>query len=72
VCDATSKPLNVIARPKLSLRDIDGHVSQRLSVGGGLTGRASAAMAAAAERMRDDGDFSGLAVSLPIVEWLGR
>jgi 2-methylisocitrate lyase-like PEP mutase family enzyme len=72
VCEATSKPLNVLARPKLSLRDIADAGAQRVSVGGGLTWVAVAGMVAVAERMRDDGDFSGLAVSLPIVEWLGR
>jgi hypothetical protein len=43
-----------------------------VSVGGSLTWVAVAAMAAAAERMRDDGDFSALAVSIPVEEWLTR
>ena len=33
---------------------------------------AVAAMAAAAEQMRDRGDFSALAVSVPLEDWLGR
>jgi hypothetical protein len=43
---------------------------QRVSVGGALTWVAIRAMAAAAERMRDDGDFSVLTGPGPIKEWL--
>jgi 2-methylisocitrate lyase-like PEP mutase family enzyme len=76
VCEATSKPLNVLARPTLSLRDIADAGAQRVSVGGSLAWVAVAAMAAAAEQMRDHGDFSALRVaalrvSAPIEEWLG-
>jgi 2-methylisocitrate lyase-like PEP mutase family enzyme len=72
VCEATAKPVNVLARPKLSLREIADAGARRVSVGGSLTWVAVAAMAAAAERMRDDGDFSALAVSIPVEEWLTR
>jgi 2-methylisocitrate lyase-like PEP mutase family enzyme len=71
VCEAISRPLNVLARPNLSLREIADAGARRVSVGGSLTWVAVAAMAAAAEQMRDRGDFSGLAVSVPIKDWLG-
>jgi hypothetical protein len=45
--------------------------AQRVSVGGALTWVAVAAMAGAAERIRDGGDFSALAVSVDLAEWLG-
>jgi len=61
VCDATSKPVNVLARPNLTMREIVAAGAQRVSVGGALTWAAVAAMVTAAERMRDDGDFSSLA-----------
>jgi 2-methylisocitrate lyase-like PEP mutase family enzyme len=72
VCEATTRPVNVLARPNLSLREIADAGAGRVSVGGSLTWVAVAAMAAAAERMRDDGDFSALAVSIPLEEWLTR
>jgi 2-methylisocitrate lyase-like PEP mutase family enzyme len=71
VCDATSKPVNVLARPGLSMRAIADAGGRRVSVGGALTWVAVRAMAAAAEEMRDDGDFSALAGSLPLEAWLG-
>jgi 2-methylisocitrate lyase-like PEP mutase family enzyme len=45
--------------------------ARRVSVGGALTWVAVGAMAAAAEKMRDDGDFSSLDVPVRIKEWLG-
>jgi 2-methylisocitrate lyase-like PEP mutase family enzyme len=70
VCDAVSKPVNVLARPDLSLREIVAAGGRRVSVGGALTWTAVAAMAAAAERMRA-GDFSSLGAPVPIEDWLG-
>jgi 2-methylisocitrate lyase-like PEP mutase family enzyme len=70
VCEATSKPLNVLARPNLSMRDIAGAGARRVSVGGALTWVAVAAVVDAAERMRDDGDFSALDVTLRLYDWL--
>jgi 2-methylisocitrate lyase-like PEP mutase family enzyme len=60
VCDAVSRPVNVLARADLSMREIAGAGAQRVSVGGALTWAAVGAMADAAEQMRDRGDFSGL------------
>ena len=71
VCDAVSKPVNVLARPDLSMREIVAAGARRVSVGGALTWTAVAAMAAAAGRMRDDGDFSALDVPVRITDWLG-
>jgi 2-methylisocitrate lyase-like PEP mutase family enzyme len=72
VCGAVSRPVNVLARPGLSLADIAGAGAQRVSVGGGLTWVAVGALADAAQRMRDDGDFSWLGSKLPLAEWLSR
>ncbi|MGH3035654.1 MAG: isocitrate lyase/PEP mutase family protein [Gaiellaceae bacterium] len=71
VCHAVSKPVNVLARPNLSLPAIAAAGARRVSVGGALTWTAVAAMVAAAERMRDDGDFSSLGVPVRLAEWLG-
>ena len=71
VCEAVSKPVNVLAHAGLSLAEIVEAGAQRISVGGGLTWVAVGAMAAAAEQMRDRGDFSALAVPVRIADWLG-
>ncbi|MDQ3986235.1 MAG: isocitrate lyase/phosphoenolpyruvate mutase family protein [Actinomycetota bacterium] len=71
VCEATTKPVNVLARPGLSLRQIVDAGARRVSVGGALTWVAVGAMAAAVQRMRDDGDFSLLDVRVQIEDWLG-
>ena len=72
VCDATSKPVNVLARPGLSMSEMRAAGARRVSVGGGLTWVALAAMASAAEEMRDRGDFSALDAPVRLEEWLGR
>ena len=48
VRDATSKPLNVLAQPRLSLAEIAAAGGQRISVGGMLTWVAAGAMVDAA------------------------
>src|SRR3954451_12438824 len=72
VCDAVAKPVNVLARPDLSFADITSAGAQRVSVGGALTWVAVSATVAAAERIRDDGDFSGLAARVDPEKWLGE
>ena len=57
---AVSKPLNVLAHHGLTLREAFDAGAQRVSVGGGLAFAAVEAFVAAAERIRDDGDFSRL------------
>ena len=69
VCRAVSKPVNVLAVPELSFAEVVGAGAQRVSVGGALTWVALAAMADAAETIREDGDFSALAARLPLNDW---
>ena len=69
VCDAVSKPVNVLALGGLSLTEIAAAGARRVSVGGSLSRVAVKAMADAAEAMRDAGDFSALAASVPLGEW---
>jgi 2-methylisocitrate lyase-like PEP mutase family enzyme len=71
VCEATSKPVNVLAHAGLSMSEIVAAGGRRISVGGALTWVAVAAMADAAREMRDRGDFSSLAVRVQLDEWLG-
>ena len=71
VCEAVSKPVNVLARPGLSMSEIVEAGGQRVSVGGGLAFVGVAAMVEAAEQIRDTGDFSSLGVRLRLTEWLG-
>ena len=72
VCDAVSKPVNVIAfgRQNLTFSEIAEAGAQRVSVGGGLTWTAVNAAIEAAERILDEGDFSGLATPGRVKEWL--
>ena len=69
VCESVSKPVNVLARPDLTFDQMVEAGAQRISVGGTLTWTAVNAMAAAAEAIRDRGDFSGLGPSPPD-DWL--
>ena len=68
--DVTSKPLNVLAGPGLSLTEIIEGGGQRVSVGGRLTWVAINGMVAAAEELRDGGDLPSLADPARIIEWL--
>ena len=70
VCEAVGKPVNVLARPDLSFADITAAGAQRVSVGGALTWVAAAGLISAAERIRDDGDFTALRSGVKIDEWL--
>jgi 2-methylisocitrate lyase-like PEP mutase family enzyme len=65
VCEATAKPVNVLAHRGLSMREIVDAGAQRVSVGGALTWVAVAAMADAAAAIRDDGEFSLLNARAP-------
>ncbi len=66
VCRAVSKPVNVLARPGLSLSEVVEAGAQRVSVGSGLTWVAIAAMTDAAKAIRDTGDFSSLVATSPL------
>jgi 2-methylisocitrate lyase-like PEP mutase family enzyme len=71
VCDAVSRPVNVLARPQLTAEEIFAAGAQRISVGGALTWVAVGALAEAATAIRDRGDFSSLSVRLPLADWFG-
>jgi 2-methylisocitrate lyase-like PEP mutase family enzyme len=71
VCAAVARPVNVLAHGGLSLSDIFAAGAQRVSVGGALTWTAVEALADAATRIRDHGDFGGLGAMAPVRNWLG-
>ena len=71
VCEAVSKPVNVLALPGLTVAEIYEAGAQRVSVGGSLAWVAVAAFADAATAIRDGGDLSPLATSLRLGDWLG-
>jgi 2-methylisocitrate lyase-like PEP mutase family enzyme len=70
VCEAISKPVNVLAHTDLSMSEIVEAGGRRISVGGKLTWVAVEALVSAAKRLRD-GDFSSLDASVQVSEWLG-
>ncbi|MCA1842827.1 MAG: isocitrate lyase/phosphoenolpyruvate mutase family protein [Actinobacteria bacterium] len=70
VCQALSKPVNVLAHRGLTMGEVVSAGAQRISVGGALTWVAVAAMAEAAESLRD-GDFSVLSARVNLKDWLG-
>jgi 2-methylisocitrate lyase-like PEP mutase family enzyme len=69
VCEAVTKPVNVLALPGMSLADLIEAGAQRVSLGGGLAWVAVDAMAAAAREIRDSGGFSALSTRPPLHEW---
>ena len=69
VCEAVSRPVNVLAVPDLSVAEILAAGAQRVSVGGSLTWVAVKAMADAAVAIRDHGDLSALAARVPLDAW---
>jgi 2-methylisocitrate lyase-like PEP mutase family enzyme len=71
VCEAVSRPVNVLARPGLTVPEIFGAGAQRISVGGALTWSSVEALERAAVMMRDEGDLSGLGSMRHVMEWLG-
>jgi len=71
VCDAVSKPVNVLAFPGMSMSEIVEAGGQRVSVGGALAFVALGAAVAAAEQIRDTGDFSALGARVNLKDLLG-
>ena len=69
VCSALTKPVNVLARPKLSLDEIIGAGGQRISVGGALTWSAVGAFVEAARAIAERGDFSRLGSGAVLEAW---
>jgi 2-methylisocitrate lyase-like PEP mutase family enzyme len=72
VCQAVSRPVNVLALPGMSLAEIVDAGARRVSVGGGFTWVAVSAMIEAAKAARDAGDFLSLAAKLPLDEWFAN
>ena len=72
VIDAVRKPVNVLARPDLTMAEIVDAGAQRVSVGGALTWAAVNAFVSAATQIRDHGDFSALGDGSQVQDWLGR
>ena len=70
VCEAVSKPVNVLAVRGLSFADLVRAGARRVSVGGSFTGVAVRGMVVAAQAIRDSGDFSSLGASLLLDDWL--
>jgi 2-methylisocitrate lyase-like PEP mutase family enzyme len=68
VCEALSKPVNVLALRGMSMNEIIDAGAQRVSVGGGLTWIAVNAMAGAARSILA-GDLSALEAAPPLDEW---
>ena len=71
VCEAVSKPVNVLAVPQLTVLQITAAGAQRISVGGALTWVAAKAVADAATAIRDSGDLSALGGRPPLERWFG-
>ena len=69
LCDAVSKPVNVLAVPGLSVAEIVDAGAQRISVGGSLTWVAVKAFADAAGAILDRGDVSALSARVPLDDW---
>jgi 2-methylisocitrate lyase-like PEP mutase family enzyme len=69
LCDAVSKPVNVLAIPGLSVAEIVDAGAQRISVGGSLTWVAVKAFADAAGAIRDRGDLSALDARVALDDW---
>ena len=70
VAAATSRPVNVLATPGLSMTEIVEAGGQRVSLGSWLGFVGVGAIVEAAERMRDAGDFSVLRGARSPAEWL--
>lgn len=71
VTAAVSRPVNVLARPSLSVREIADAGAGRISVGGSLAWASVEAAGDVASRMLGDGDLAGLRGGKRVYEWLG-
>jgi 2-methylisocitrate lyase-like PEP mutase family enzyme len=71
VCDAVSKPVNVLALPHLTVGEIFGAGAQRISLGSWFSSVAYSAMAETATAIRDRGDLGALKVEFNGKELLG-
>jgi 2-methylisocitrate lyase-like PEP mutase family enzyme len=71
VCEATTRPVNVLARRGLTAAEIFAAGARRISLGGWLAFTALDAMAKAAQEVRDKGEFGSLSVPSELGTWLG-
>ena len=71
ICQAVSKPVNVLVHGGLNRREVEEAGAQRMSVGGALCWSAVHAFAGVANQLHA-GDFSGLRGSRQIGEWLSQ
>jgi 2-methylisocitrate lyase-like PEP mutase family enzyme len=71
VCKETSRPVNVLAYPGVSMSELVEAGAQRISVGGWLAFTAVESLVEAATRMRDGGDFSLFGRPERLNDWLG-
>jgi 2-methylisocitrate lyase-like PEP mutase family enzyme len=69
VCGAVGVPVNVLAVPGLSVRDVAAAGARRVSVGGALAWVAVSAFTDAATAIRDQGDLSALSARVPPDSW---
>lgn len=60
VCTAVSKPVNILATPKLTVAEIAEAGGKRISLGGALARAAVGGFLAVAREIREQGDFSAL------------
>jgi 2-methylisocitrate lyase-like PEP mutase family enzyme len=72
VCEAVTKPVNVLALPRMSVSEVVEAGAQRISVGSQLTWVAVGAMASAAEALRDEGDLSVLRAKVNLKQWFAE
>jgi len=70
VTAAVGKPVNVLARPHLTVGGIAGAGAKRVSVGGSLAWATIEAMAGIARRMRDEGELGELRDGVQVGKWL--
>jgi 2-methylisocitrate lyase-like PEP mutase family enzyme len=71
VCQAVSKPVNVLVHGGLNRREVEEAGAQRMSVGGALCWASVHAFAEVANQLHA-GDFSGLRGSRQVGEWLSQ
>jgi 2-methylisocitrate lyase-like PEP mutase family enzyme len=69
VCSAVSRPVNVLGFPGFTIAEIFEAGAQRVSVGGGLTWVAVAALAESVTSLLGTGDLSTLDVEVPLDRW---
>ena len=70
VCEAVTRPVNVLVLPGMSVADAFAAGARRVSVGGGLTWVALGAMVDTARSLLGGGAMARPAATLPLEDWL--